>query len=163
MSVIEKVLYDPIDPELIHSVYYDTDEDTIAFTRPDKKVTYEFCTKENAASIIQKYAIKNGVLENKPKYMTSDAKITWKIIQQDKEELNIEYYLYGKLCKLQLHIPGLDKHTDIDVIRDIISTAIKNEIMKVRLVGLAGTFIDTTFKKEKPKDKPKEKEDDKHE
>ena len=90
MSVIEKVLYDPIDPELIHSVYYDTDEDTISFTRPDKKVTYEFCTKENAASIIQKYAIKNGVLENKPKYTTSDAKITWKIIQQDKEELNIK-------------------------------------------------------------------------
>ena len=96
---------------------------------------------------VKKYAQEEGYLLQKPRYHARDSKVVWTIEAQKDTAVTVGYTIDGVYKKVILNIPGLAKNINIDLLRDVINASVQNEIKRTRLVGLSGTFSDTSLSK----------------
>lgn len=158
-------LYHPVDPEDILTASYRVKDKVIYVydSKDDGGVRMHIvCTNpEDFDAKIKRYAQDEGYLFQKPRYHARESKVVWTIEAQKDTSVAVNYTIDGAQRKVTLNVPGLAKNMNIDLLRDIINTSVQNEIKRTRLVGLSGTFMDTSLSKLDDKEDLDNKEDSK--
>lgn len=143
-------MYNPVDPDDILTATFRTNDRVIYVTAVDEGAPRMniVCTKpEEFEAKVKKYAQDEGYLMSKPRYHARESKVVWTIEAQKDTAVTVGYTIDGAYKRATFNVPGLAKNMNIDLLRDIINVSVQNEIKRTRLVGISGTFTDTSLSK----------------
>lgn len=143
-------LYHPTNPDDILTATFRTNDRVIYVTAVDEGAPRMniVCTKpEEFEAKVKKYAQDEGYLMSKPRYHARESKVVWTIEAQKDTAVTVGYTIDGAYKRATFNVPGLAKNMNIDLLRDIINVSVQNEIKRTRLVGISGTFTDTSLSK----------------
>lgn len=139
--VFNKLLFDPVDPIKVLEAVYTIEERVISIRDGKGLVCSLFCPgTESFLGTIETYAKDHALLLYEPRYELPTRTVLWQILDQKDNDLVVEYTVGGESHKTKLTVPGISKGIEIDTLRTIVSTALKSDMKKKRLVGIAGTF-----------------------
>lgn len=69
------------------------------------------------------------------------SKVDWVVSKQEGDTILVTYMYLDSEYKARITVPGISKGISLDLVQDMISSALRLEVRKHRLVNLKGTFI----------------------
>lgn len=124
------------------------------------KDTSCLCMQDDLEQGMQRLACRSGLVLHKPRCTEREGTVIWQITKQVDDAVTAEFFTEGARHTMSIRVPGLTKNLNIDILRDAVNLAIQSYIKSNRLVGLAGSFKDTSLSKLNEKVEKKEDKTD---